>query len=87
MTDLSKLSRSALSAAMRGGTEFWGQHGSAKDHIRYAEKLPMRPEKKEKCHCGCEQPKTHAGMTNGVCLTSACQLGIFRWIKTGRVKP
>lgn len=85
MTDLSKLSRSALSAAMRGGTELWGQYGSTDDHVRYAE--PVSRYCRRRCHCGCAQKATHRGMTNGVCLTTACQLGIFRWIKTGRVKP
>jgi hypothetical protein len=26
-------------------------------------------------------------MANGVALTSACELGIARWVKTGSVKP
>jgi hypothetical protein len=84
VTDLNKLSRQALSAAMRGGTALWGQHGSSTEHIRYAE--PIVPKSRKKCHCGCEGKKTHAGMANGLCLTTACQLGIQRWIKTGSTK-
>lgn len=79
MGDLSNLSRPALSAAMRGGTELWGTVGSASDHIRYAEPIKSR----RRCTCGCGTRRTHAGMANGVCLTSGCELSIYRWVKTG----
>jgi hypothetical protein len=39
------------------------------------------------CWCGCGNPRTHAGKANGVALTTACELGIARWVKTGSVKP
>ncbi len=81
MADLNKLSPAALRAAMQGGTEAWGQIGSA-DHVRYAEKLPPLKSRR-RCHCGCGGRATHAGMSNGVGLTRACELGIRRWIKTG----
>lgn len=84
MSDLNKLSRTALSAAMRGGTAGWGQHGSSQEHIRYAELIV--PNSRKKCWCGCSGKRTHAGMANGVCLTTACELGIRRWIKTGSVR-
>lgn len=87
MTDLNDLSKNALSAAMRGGTAAWGKIGSSVDHIRYSEALPKRPGRKKNCWCGCGGVRTHRGMANGVCLTSACQLGVARWVKTGRVKP
>lgn len=87
MTDLNKLSRQALSAAMRGGTEGWGIHGSSRDHVRYGEKLPPRRGRRKRCYCGCETRVTHSGMANGVCLTQACELGIARWVRTGDVKP
>lgn len=80
MKDLSKAARSA---AMRGGMEEWGRHGSV-NHVRYAE--PVWPTSRRRCHCGCMRRATHAGMANGVCLTVACEMGIRRWIKTGRVK-
>lgn len=86
MADLSKLSRSALSAAMRGGTDGWGEVGSSKDHVRYSEPLERRPGRRKTCWCGCGRPRTHRGMANGVALTSACELGIARWVKTGSVK-
>ena len=79
MSDLNNLSRAALSAAMRGGTEAWGLHGSSAEHIRYSEAIKSR----KKCTCGCDGRRTHAGMANGVCLTSGCELSIRRWIKTG----
>lgn len=86
MTDLNKLSRSALSAAMRGGTDEWGTVGSSQDHVRYSEPLERRPGRRRTCHCGCGRPRTHRGMANGVALTGACELGIARWVKTGSVR-
>ena len=41
--------------------------------------------KRKKCWCGCGGKKTHRGMANGVCLTTACHLAILRWVKTGYV--
>ena len=84
---LNELSRNALSAAMRGGTAGWGKVGSSQDHIRYSEPLPKRRGRRRQCYCGCGQRVTHAGMANGMCLTSACELGIARWVRTGQVKP
>lgn len=81
--DLSKLSSKALSAAMRGGTDGWGEVGSAQRHIRYSEPLERRPGRKKNCWCGCGGVKTHRGMANGVALVSACEFGIARWVKTG----
>lgn len=77
MPDLNKLSPAALSAAMRGGTAAWGEVGSAADHVRYLEPINSR----RKCHCGCGGRKTHAGMANGVCLMSGCELRVRRWVK------
>lgn len=79
MADLNKLSPAALSAAMRGGTAQWGMCGSSSEHVRYAEPIKSR----KKCQCGCGGKRTHAGMANGVCLTSGCELTIRRWVKTG----
>jgi hypothetical protein len=87
MPDLNKLSRQALSAAMRGGTDGWGQVGSSTDHVRYSEPLEKRPGRRKICWCGCGNRRTHRGMANGVALTSACELGIARWVITGSVKP
>lgn len=87
MTDLNKLSAKALSAAMRGGTDLWGRHGSVSGHVRYSEQLEKRRGRRRTCHCGCGRPVTHRGMANGIALTSACELGIARWVKTGEVRP
>ncbi len=82
---MNQLSRQALAAAMKGGTQGWGQHGSSHDHVRYCEPLPKTS--RARCFCGCELRKTHRGMANGVALTSACELGIARWVRTGQVRP
>lgn len=84
MTDLNQLSPAALKAAMQGGTEGWGQMGSVTVNVRYAEIIT--PKSRKKCWCGCEGKRTHKGMSNGVCLTSACHMGILRWVKTGHVR-
>jgi hypothetical protein len=83
MVDINKLDKNARAAAMKGGTEAWGQWGSAADHVRYAQPIKSR----RKCHCGCGQRKTHAGMANGMALTSGCELAIRRWVKKGRTMP
>ena len=87
MTDINSLSAPALRAAMRGGTDGWGLIGSSAEHIRYSEPLPKRRGRYRRCHCGCGGRVTNAGRANGMTLTTACALGIARWVKTGRVKP
>ena len=79
--DINKMPPAARSAAMRGGTDGWGQVGSAADHVRYA--LPVLGRSRRRCSCGCGRRATHRGMANGVCLTTACELAIRRWVKTG----
>lgn len=81
MIDINKLPPAALSAAMRGGTAAWGQHGSSQAHIRYAH--PVQPRSRRRCHCGCGKRATHLGMANGVALVTGCELAIARWVKTG----
>lgn len=83
MVNLNKLSRQALSAAMRGGTSGWGQVGSSVDHVRYSEPLERRRGRRRNCHCGCGGRITHRGMANGLALTCACELAIARWVRTG----
>ncbi len=87
MTDITKLHKNALSAAARGGTDGWGKVGAADRHIRYSQPLPKKPGRKKNCWCGCGGVRTHMGMANGVALTSACELGIARWVKYGYVRP
>ncbi len=86
MTDLSKLSPKALAAAMKGGTEGWGVVGSSRENVRYSEALPKHMTRR-KCWCGCGNRRTHAGRANGMTLTTACEIGIARWVRTGSVKP
>jgi len=82
--ELRDLSPSALKAAMKGGTDGWGLHGSSRDHVRYAEPYPKQYwRNRRNCPCGCKHRSTHVGMANGVALTSGCELYISRWLKTG----
>lgn len=78
--DLTKLSKPALAAAMKGGTAQWGERGSSRDHVRYMEPTDHR---RCKCRCGCNGRATHRGMANGISLTEGCELTIARWVKTG----
>lgn len=80
MVDLKSLSPNAIRAAMRGGTDAWGSHGSAIAHVRYAEPIKDR-RRARKCHCGCAKRSTHMGMANGVALAGGCELSIARWVK------
>lgn len=84
MSDLNAMSQAARSAAMRGGMDDWGRIGGLAEHLRYMEPRPQRPGRKPKCSCGCGTPKTHAGLANGVCLVSGCELFIRRWVKSAR---
>jgi hypothetical protein len=86
VADLNSMSRQALAAAMKGGTDEWGRFGSSTRHVRYGEPLPKRRGRYRRCYCGCGKPSTHRGMANGLCLTSACEFGIARWVRTGSVK-
>jgi len=83
LVDLNKLSRAALSAAMRGGVDGWGQFGSADLHVRYMELAPSAS--RRCCSCGCKRRATHIGMANGICLGMGCELSIRRWVKAGEV--
>ena len=79
IVDLNQLELEALSAAMRGGTEAWGVHGSATDHVRYVQAYRGRG-RKPNCVC-CKRPATHLGMTNGVALMGGCEMRVRRWIR------
>jgi hypothetical protein len=68
-----------IRAAIVGGTEGWGQWGSAADHVRYIK--PIRPQSRRRCWCGCRTRETHAGLANGVVLTIGCELSMRRWAK------
>lgn len=80
MVDMNDLSKQALRAAMTGGTSGWGSHGSATQHVRYAEAIKDR-RRARKCHCGCGKRSTHLGKANGVALMSGCEISAARWVK------
>lgn len=83
--DLNKMPKAERAAAMRGGVDGWAQVGSSEHHVRYA--LPLPSASRRRCGCGCGRRATYRGMANGVCLTTACELAIARWVKTGRRQP
>lgn len=78
--DLNRLSPAALSAAMRGGTEGWGQCASATGHVRYCEAIVGRKGRR-RCRCGCGRASTHRGMANGVAMMVGCELHVRRWVR------
>lgn len=77
---LNDLSPAELSAAMRGGVDGWGQHGSALEHVRYSMPIDKSDRRRRKCHCGCGKRETHRGFANGVCLMSGCEMRVARWV-------
>lgn len=79
--DLNKLHPKALAAAMKGGTEGWGQVASARTDARYSQ--AVRPASRRRCSCGCNTRATLMGMANGLALVTGCELAIARWVKTG----
>jgi hypothetical protein len=87
---LNDLSPAALSAAMRGGTDLWGQWGSAGDHVMYVEPVHA-DQRRRKCRCGCRRWHTHRAMAHGVCLGTGCELSMHRFARgarlSGRAQP
>lgn len=55
------------------------------DNVRYALMVPSTS--RRRCPCGCKQRAAYFGFANGVCLTTACQLAIRRWVKFGTLNP
>jgi hypothetical protein len=56
--------------------------GSADHHACYAERVADRRRWPRKCrHGGCSNANTHAGMANGVCLTSGCEFHMHQWAR------
>lgn len=84
MGKLTEMQPAELAAAMRGGTEGWGQHGSAADHVRYSLAIDKSDRRRSNCSCGCGKRSTHRGFANGVCLMSGCELRVARWVKDHR---
>lgn len=79
MTDMKSLSANALSAAMRGGMETWGQQSNAFEHVRYCE--PVSSLSRRRCPC-CRKRATHRGMANGIALVAGCEFRMRRWVKS-----
>lgn len=67
-------------AAIMLGQTLWGQHG-ADTMRRYMQAFSSR----RRCRCGCKTKVTHAGMANGVCLTSGCEWKIRKWVARASV--
>lgn len=84
MVTINELSPAALKAAMQGGSDAWGQWGSAIDHVRYSEPFPKGYRRRRNCACGCKKRSTHMGRANGMTLMSGCELRVARWVKQGR---
>lgn len=65
----------------------WGTWGSATEHQRYMVKRQSRRTGRRKCRLslGCDNPCTHAGYANGVCLTIGCEFHIAMWVRTGAI--
>lgn len=76
---LNDLSEAALSAAMRGGTEGWGEHAND-GMVRYSEPSTSR----RRCRCGCRRRASHLGMANGIALAWGCELYVARWVRNPR---
>lgn len=77
---LTDLKQAALSAAMRGGTDGWGEVASSVSHVRYIQAIEGRKGRR-KCYCGCGTRSTHLGMANGICLESGCEFSMRQWVK------
>lgn len=79
--NLQKLSQPALSAAMRGGTEGWGEYGSINEHVLYAEPQNARHGHYLKCRCGCGKKAKWRLMANGLCMMEGCEFSVRRSAK------
>lgn len=66
--------------------EGWGRWGSASEHQRYMEEIPVLPGRKRRCGYGCGKPSTHMGMANGLCLTSGCEWHMRIWVRDGDIR-
>lgn len=62
---------------------YFGRRGNAAAGPRYAELMDGRFRNRRRCGCGCGGKNSHAGMANGVCLTSGCELSMRRWARDG----
>lgn len=61
----------------------FGMYASATEHHRYAQLLPGRHRNGRRCDCGCGGKASHAGMANGLALTSGCEWSMRRWARDG----
>ena len=79
MSDENKPSPAELKARLQSKGA-WGLYGNAAVN-RYMVPAPKRRGRRPKCHCGCGGPVTHVMMSNGVCLSSGCELSARRWVR------
>ena len=63
-----------LRAFMSSSDGSWGKWGSDEHYTRYVKPIKSR----RRCHC-CKGRTTHAGMCNGVALTSGCAAYVGKW--------
>lgn len=77
--DLNKLPPPALAAAMKGGTEAWGQWGSMREHVAYVQ--PITGPRRRMCRCGCRKRATHGVYANGIIMASGCELDARRFVR------
>jgi hypothetical protein len=87
LVDLSKLPPKALAAAMKTGTEEWGQRASIFDHAMYVEPQTARKGHYLKCRCGCGGKAKFRAMANGICMGEGCELSMHRWAKRSTTTP
>jgi hypothetical protein len=81
MVDLNKLSQPALKAALRTGTQEWGQRASIHEHMIWVEPQTERKGHYLKCRCGCGKKAKFRAMANGICMAEGCELSLRRWAK------
>ena len=65
----------------------WGTYGSAADPYRYVKLLPGRFRNRRRSPCGCGGKASHVGMSNGLAMTSGCEMSMRRWMKTEHRLP
>jgi len=75
---LDDLPAAALSAAMRTGTDAWGQWGSTDLHALYVQAHAPMKKGWRMCRCGCRKRETHGVFANGMCMASGCEMSAYR---------
>jgi hypothetical protein len=81
---LNDLSPQELKAAMKTGTETWGQEASISTHAGYVEPQGARRGHYLKCNCGCGGRAKFRAMFNGICMAEGCEISMHRFAKMRR---